>query len=287
MHVRKTRASRRTARLRKQHFTDFDPHGVGRFVHKHWPRQRPRTGLRSRSRRIWRASSPQVRGRREKRRACVNAGGLIPAGAGQTSPPRTQRAYAWAHPRGCGADDILNPDDFLARGSSPRVRGRRQIRVVVAGQIGLIPAGAGQTAGLAATTWTARAHPRGCGADDQNEVVIRRGQGSSPRVRGRPTWPPFWLRARGLIPAGAGQTYAYRNSGGVTKAHPRGCGADASHCSASRWVDGSSPRVRGRLQLRETRSIPAGLIPAGAGQTRRGPRSSSSPGAHPRGCGAD
>ena len=82
LHVRKTRASRRTARLRKQHFTDFDPHGVGRFVHKHWPRQRPRTGLRSRSRRIWRASSPQVRGSSTHP---GGLGGLIPASAGQTS----------------------------------------------------------------------------------------------------------------------------------------------------------------------------------------------------------
>ena len=228
-----------------------------------------------------------MRGRPVRHLRAHGPDGLIPAGAGQTSPPRTQRAYAWAHPRGCGADDILNPDDFLARGSSPRVRGRRQIRVVVAGQIGLIPAGAGQTIKTRWSSGAGRAHPRGCGADGEPLARLIENTGSSPRVRGRPTWPPFWLRARGLIPAGAGQTYAYRNSGGVTKAHPRGCGADASHCSASRWVDGSSPRVRGRpVQLKQVAPVKR-LIPAGAGQTPGVGYPAGLPGAHPRGCGAD
>ena len=70
-------------------------------------------------------------------------------------------------------------------------------------------------------------------------------------------------------------------------AHPRGCGADASHSATvvSDW--GSSPRVRGRH--RWARPVPKllGLIPAGAGQTVIGLGGGAGSPAHPRGCGAD
>ena len=71
----------------------------------------------------------------------------------------------WAHPRGCGADCVVTwcHIDFLGHprgcgadleqrdiarddiGSSPRVRGRPQVALDEVGELGLIPAGAGQT----------------------------------------------------------------------------------------------------------------------------------------------
>ena len=51
--------------------------------------------------------------------------------------------------------------------------------------IGLIPAGAGQTAINETPQQSGGAHPRGCGADVSDNQQAFRDLGSSPRVRGR------------------------------------------------------------------------------------------------------
>ena len=92
------------------------------------------------------------------------------------------------------------------QGSSPRVRGKPDIRSVPSNSTRLIPACAGKTiAGFAAHTFL-WAHPRVCG---ENEIVLSlsaKGAGSSPRVRGKPQAVSRGLRAKGLIPACAGKT---------------------------------------------------------------------------------
>ena len=92
---------------------------------------------------------------------------------------------------------------------------------------------------------------------------------------------------RGLIPAGAGQTFAGPFRTPQHWAHPRGCGADSSSFSRAHLNTGSSPRVRGRLVDNCPHQCPVGLIPAGAGQTSRHSRRHHRRRAHPRGCGAD
>ena len=77
------------------------------------------------------------------------------------------------------------------------------------------------------------------------EVVA--GEGSSPRVRGRPS---------SSFPASA-----------RASAHPRGCGADSSPRFIRSLAAGSSPRVRGRQGVAVRNEAVPGLIPAGAGQT--------------------
>ena len=76
----------------------------------------------------------------------IHQGGLIPAGAGQTCRGTRSRRQATAHPRGCGADAAGAEANELAGGSSPRVRGRLDTSEVELLVLGLIPAGAGQTA---------------------------------------------------------------------------------------------------------------------------------------------
>ena len=111
-------------------------------------------------------SSPRVRGRRPAAHAADHAAGLIPAGAGQTF--WVFYVCTWA------------------LGSSPRVRGRPSRPPSVWNSPGLIPAGAGQTHLLRARSRSGPAHPRGCGADRFFNAPLRSGNGSSPRVRGRP-----------------------------------------------------------------------------------------------------
>ena len=172
-------------------------------------------------------------------------------------------------------------------GSSPRVRGRLRRSCRCRGVAGLIPAGAGQTAGSSPRWRASGAHPRGCGADLLGGSRSLRLWGSSPRVRGRHLKREILVGAFGLIPAGAGQTPPAKPSRSWPRAHPRGCGADTGQRLWAQFTQGSSPRVRGRRRRVGRCRRRRGLIPAGAGQTgsagvRLTPRR-----AHPRGCGAD
>ena len=192
-------------------------------------------------------SSPRVRGRPPGVGAEDDAGGLIPACAGQTAP------------------------SFLSApcrvGSSPRVRGRPRSRQGAGRRLGLIPACAGQTTSSTRSSPRLWAHPRVCGADQQDEEPIPSGTG--------------------LIPACAGQTRWTRPTCLPSWAHPRVCGADEIHDLTFDRGEGSSPRVRGRLAITAATAHLHGLIPACAGQTYSENAPLGVRAAHPRVCGAD
>jgi len=167
------------------------------------------------------------------------------------------------------------------------VRGRRHGNFGLRADTGLIPACAGQTEGVKAAGAAAGAHPRVCGADEDDNVGVVNSIGSSPRVRGRLMgsigFPSWW----GLIPACAGQTRTWWRCQPLRRAHPRVCGADKGGTCHVERPGGSSPRVRGRLSPASISCPVSGLIPACAGQTRLPRTSGAAPGAHPRVCGAD
>ena len=232
-------------------------------------------------------SSPQVRGRQYDDGAGVELWGLIPAGAGQTRCRSPASSLVRAHPRRCGADLLSSGTATADQGSSPQVRGRRGARDGDLSGRGLIPAGAGQTFPDRPGTCSPWAHPRRCGADRCLHVVDSPCRGSSPQVRGRLQSKSNAFQILGLIPAGAGQTLVLGCSGLVQGAHPRRCGADDLVNDGGAKFMGSSPQVRGRLEVKGAYYHRHGLMPAGAGQTAEMFSERALKRAHPRRCGAD
>ena len=230
-------------------------------------------------------SSPRVRGKPPSRRLQRPRPRLIPARAGKTSakPPPTPPARA--HPRACGENLGTVTVSWRWSGSSPRVRGKQGDRGSVCWWEGLIPARAGKT--LRGPSWPAalRAHPRACGENPGGASSCRRRSGSSPRVRGK----PVGVRARGLvaglIPARAGKTSPDDEDQRCARAHPRACGENAAAISPAVMIAGSSPRVRGKLNVRGGGGTAGRLIPARAGKTSAGNRIGWTTAAHPRACG--
>ena len=214
-------------------------------------------------------SSPRVRGRPMRIAHHHCPAGLIPASAGQTTPASRSTQRRRAHPRECGADEAGIPQINTNWGSSPRVRGRQNTWRCRPRDPGLIPASAGQTTGQCRLGGIGGAHPRECGADSFLRLQPVSYAGSSPRVRGRPGRPVQAFAVSGLIPASAGQTTRTSRSDVINWAHPRECGADCSTVELAGHIQGSSPRVRGRPDIRVPTSLRAGLIPASAGQTCR------------------
>ena len=90
-----------------------------------------------------------------------------------------------------------------------------------------------------------------------------------------------------IIPAHAGQTRRLLRPCRRGSDHPRACGANQISVVIPFDVNGSSPRMRGKLLRGLLGFLSGRIIPAHAGQTavhRPGPYSGSD---HPRACGAN
>ena len=117
-------------------------------------------------------------------------------------------------------------------------------------------------------------------------VPVRPAPGSSPRVRGSRVSYVFRISSRGIIPAGAGLTALVGCYLFSFWDHPRGCGAHSLSKDGTNLSMGSSPRVRGSLEIIVIPPFPIGIIPAGAGLTYRLNSGKNLQRDHPRGCGA-
>ena len=133
---------------------------------------------------------------------------------------------------------------------------------------GIIPAHAGNTSACRHSALIAGDHPRACGEHGVTPVPVAMGPGSSPRMWGtRADWVKE-TQTLGIIPAHAGNTPAHRPSERGKWDHPRACGEHlyVFHVDFTGW--GSSPRMRGTHVIALEMVMPAGIIPAHAGNTK-------------------
>ena len=71
--------------------------------------------------------------------------GLIPTYAGNTYTDSVRYKYSWAHPHVCGEHPVEFAHVVRELGSSPRMRGTREVQMHDAQTSGLIPTYAGNT----------------------------------------------------------------------------------------------------------------------------------------------
>ena len=151
-------------------------------------------------------SSPRVRGTRGRIGPSGAVIRFIPAGAGNTKSPPIRCPGRAVHPRGCG-EHYLTPLALLFMiGSSPRVRGTRDVPHHDVDGCRFIPAGAGNTEESGGYERTETVHPRGCGEHCRGDPIQCAQAGSSPRVRGTLMNIGLWGWTFRFIPAGAGNT---------------------------------------------------------------------------------
>ena len=230
-------------------------------------------------------SSPRVRGTLVSPHHGIQRIRFIPAGAGNTCRRRRRNAAATVHPRGCGEHGVRRPGGPHRGGSSPRVRGTHVPKLVAAGRVRFIPAGAGNTVCTRTSIPACPVHPRGCGEHMPLPAETNRRTGSSPRVRGTRWHRQAHQSLRRFIPAGAGNTRPGARTRTRPAVHPRGCGEHRITAQLELRAGGSSPRVRGTLSPARVESRGRRFIPAGAGNTCRHMFQTQLHSVHPRGCG--
>ena len=150
------------------------------------------------------------------------------------------------HPRSCGANDSLYHRLDFAHGSSPLVRGQRRGRTLAVHGERIIPARAGPTCIAGQVPWCSTDHPRSCGANPTIYLVSFFCSGSSPLVRGQPTYRSLATMTSRIIPARAGPTRPTGPHRSPRSDHPRSCGANQAVQRGRLRQCGSSPLVRGQ-----------------------------------------
>ena len=169
-------------------------------------------------------SSPRGRGKLRVVFRQAASPGLIPARAGKTDPTDRSAGEAGAHPRAGGENARMTSTGTKRNGSSPRGRGKPDVRAMIDSVSGLIPARAGKTRCWPTGCRLLGAHPR-AGGENALLVAFRcERHGSSPRGRGKRVLRNRRRVARGLIPARAGKTARACAHAMDCGAHPRAGG---------------------------------------------------------------
>ena len=109
-----------------------------------------------------------------------------------------------------------------------------------------IPAYAGKTSHHRRPRRRNEEHPRVCGENYRDRQTAAAAAGTSPRMRGKPPTIPDTCNGPGNIPAYAGKTFHYRVIPAENQEHPRVCGENFEVGEAHFFVEGTSPRMRGK-----------------------------------------
>ena len=128
--------------------------------------------------------------------------GIIPACAGNSQRLLFFHNADRDHPRVCGEQKFENYDEFIKKGSSPRVRGTVIAGGVIIAAGGIIPACAGNSCLVNVYVCPRWDHPRVCG----EQPIALNDKGSSPRVRGTVSRSSARMCHKGIIPACAGNS---------------------------------------------------------------------------------
>ena len=165
--------------------------------------------------------SPRGRGKRYNSSCATTSRRSIPAWAGETTRLRWPVTLNPVYPRVGGGNAGKRNTCVLVEGLSPRGRGKLADHAPQPFQAGSIPAWAGETEAMSATSISRAVYPRVGGGNRLARKGTRPHHGLSPRGRGKRTREPPPRAFRRSIPAWAGETKGYTHLSGGGRVYPR------------------------------------------------------------------
>ena len=154
-------------------------------------------------------------------------------------------------------------------GSPPRMRGKARTLRTGRRSRGITPAYAGKSTGGTHAHKCARDHPRVCGEKRQLRRCPFRFRGSPPRMRGKAGRSFAVCCSAGITPAYAGKSVISGSLWLSSRDHPRVCGEKWVPVVSSVSVQGSPPRMRGKVMQQCVARKVVGITPAYAGKSDR------------------
>ena len=230
-------------------------------------------------------SPPRMRGKEVTEEDQYSFAGITPACAGKRLSCSRSAPDGRDHPRVCGEKIRVASPRITQRGSPPRVRGKVPRLCKDLERMGITPACAGKSAGVALRACAVGDHPRVCGEKVYHKPRGFSMQGSPPRMRGKADQLPGGFWDAGITPAYAGKSRPGRGAGTPYRDHPRVCGEKALRPTTTRLRPGSPPRMRGKVLAALMPTNALGITPAYAGKSLRRAPQRPLYRDHPRVCG--
>ena len=171
------------------------------------------------------------------------------------------------HPRACGENLQGGILIETPEGSPPRMRGKLVCIGTEPKLEGITPAHAGKTKIVSTLGVPSQDHPRACGENPLRARQQSAPQGSPPRMRGKLTGLVRFSYVNRITPAHAGKTSARTPCRRCARDHPRACGENRVFLVYLDHIQGSPPRMRGKLAYISILFIKSRITPAHAGKT--------------------
>ena len=197
-------------------------------------------------------SSPRVWGKLIRHAPPPPHHRVIPTCVGKTrARPQNLRSSS-GHPHVCGENCRGCTGGYLRGGSSPRVWGKRREGRDEVCEGRVIPTCVGKTKGISLFLVFSSGHPHVCGENVGGCGIYVEKDGSSPRVWGKLKTAMANDDKNRVIPTCVGKTEAGSALRKVCAGHPHVCGENPFARVGQSCVAGSSPRVWGKRQQKES-----------------------------------
>ena len=192
---------------------------------------------------------------------------ITPACAGKRRSDWIIRSIYWDHPRVCGEKALKSWLISGDVGSPPRVRGKGPTTRARRPRWRITPAYAGKSVSRR-PRWTHTGdHPRVCGEKRFASASLDAYWGSPPRVRGKVAVYLSHDKRRGITPAHAGKSQFICRFVLALGDHPRACGEKITDETIGVVIQGSPPRVRGKVSVLLVDVVMLRVTPACAGKS--------------------
>ncbi len=214
--------------------------GIGAYPRMRGGTSGPMTGLPGLN-----GLSPHARGNLHRAIFQEFVSGPIPACAGEPLAPAPHVEGQRAYPRMRGGTSATRCSHSVSSGLSPHARGNLHIFKAAQGDVGPIPACAGEPRCAVRRQTAAWAYPRMRGGTKLAKLTLRLLEGLSPHARGNQRCLGAAEGAEGPIPACAGEPRHIHWHDRQRRAYPRMRGGTAARQARRNQDGGLSPHARG------------------------------------------
>ena len=230
-------------------------------------------------------SPPRMRGKVRWLSGLSGTPGITPAYAGKRSSPWGEHGCNGDHPRVCGEKFFSFTVVCRPAGSPPRMRGKGESACTGPCLPGITPAYAGKSPCGTRKGWSQKDHPRVCGEKVWRTSSGTCSRGSPPRMRGKVLLRILRVSGMGITPAYAGKSEGCEGQDCSKQDHPRVCGEKHIVGGLLVFLQGSPPRMRGKVFEDFHNSGGVRITPAYAGKRTRWRAGQTYYKDHPRVCG--
>ena len=217
--------------------------------------------------------------------ACVRGAARKGSAAGKKASAAALHVTPSRKPRTCGEKYRENAEAMRVQGSPPHVRGKVQIPLPICPATGITPACAGKREIFLLYNIGDLDHPRTCGEKSPCHSPLMPFSESPPRMRGKATGWLFTKIETRITPAYAGKRVLPVRNSWMQQDHPRVCGEKTREVGKAGSLEGSPPRMRGKVKQALHACSREGITPACAGKRRICLQRRLSGRDHPRVCG--